>query len=64
MVAARRGLGAVRLQLQRRGTDGVAAQDQPVGRGIAADAGLYEQPLAGTGGGHGAAVEDVDGKTG
>ena len=61
MVAARRGLGAVRLYVQRRGTGGVAAQDPGVGRGVAADAGLYEQPLAGAGGRNRAAVEDVDG---
>jgi hypothetical protein len=46
MVAARRGIGAIQLQRQRRGTAGVAAQDPPVGRGIAADVGLHEQPLA------------------
>jgi len=36
-------------------------QDPPVGRGGAADAGVYEQPLAGPGGGHGPTGEDVDG---
>jgi hypothetical protein len=39
----------------------VAAQDPGIGRGVAADAGVYEQSLAGAGGGDGAAVEDVDG---
>jgi hypothetical protein len=64
MVETLRGLGAVRLYDQRRGAGGVAAQDQAVGRGVAADAGVYEQSLAGAGGGDGAAVEDVDGRIG
>jgi hypothetical protein len=61
VVATRRGLGTVRLLLQRRGASGMDSQDPPIGRGITADAGLHEQPLAGTGGRHSAPIEDADG---